>query len=173
MRYLRISNFEKITSAEFIKVFDGPMLGTNFLLCFPASLSISDLHLPVCIYIFSMALAILVLSVVCASVHGARCNPESIMADITDANQQSGLKTSAGNLHFLPQVGLMIHTSKSSKPLEFILTLSPYNSHKDKGDESPACLDGSPYGFYFSPSQKGSTKWTISINGGGWFVQFT
>eukprot|EP00041_Stephanoeca_diplocostata_P011445 m.189921 g.189921 ORF g.189921 m.189921 type:complete len:414 (+) comp18538_c0_seq5:231-1472(+) len=36
------------------------------------------------------------------------------------------------------------------------------------GDESPACLDGSPYGFYFRPSTTGSTKWTISIEGGGW-----
>ena len=44
------------------------------------------------------------------------------------------------------------------------LTLLP----QDKGDESPACLDGSPYGFYFQPSKTGSTKWTISIEGGGW-----
>mmetsp|Transcript_126172 Transcript_126172/g.223524 ORF Transcript_126172/g.223524 Transcript_126172/m.223524 type:complete len:439 (+) Transcript_126172:73-1389(+) len=39
---------------------------------------------------------------------------------------------------------------------------------QDKGNESPACLDGSPYGFYFVPSTTGSTKWTISIDGGGW-----
>ena len=44
------------------------------------------------------------------------------------------------------------------------LTLLP----QDKGDESPACLDGSPYGFYFIPSSTGSTKWTVSIEGGGW-----
>jgi hypothetical protein len=45
------------------------------------------------------------------------------------------------------------------------LTLLP----QDKGNESPACLDGSPYGFYFNPSKSGkSTKWTISIEGGGW-----
>ena len=44
------------------------------------------------------------------------------------------------------------------------LTLLP----QDKGNESPACLDGSPYGFYFVPSTTGSTKWTVSINGGGW-----
>eukprot|EP01052_Picozoa_sp_SAG31_P026402 SAG31_NODE_2389_length_5806_cov_3.020151_1_plen_126_part_00 len=37
---------------------------------------------------------------------------------------------------------------------------------QDKGGESPACLDGSPYGFYFVPSKAGSTKWTVSINGG-------
>jgi len=43
------------------------------------------------------------------------------------------------------------------------LTLLP----QDAGDESPACLDGSPYGFYFTPSKSGSTKWTISIEGGG------
>jgi hypothetical protein len=45
------------------------------------------------------------------------------------------------------------------------LTLLP----QDKGNESPACLDGSPYGFYFNPSKTGSTKWTISIEGGGWW----
>jgi len=44
------------------------------------------------------------------------------------------------------------------------LTLLPQNM----GDESPACLDGSPYGFYFNPSTSNSTKWTISIEGGGW-----
>jgi hypothetical protein len=45
------------------------------------------------------------------------------------------------------------------------LTLLP----QDEGEESPATLDGSPYGFYFKPSQSGkSTKWTISIEGGGW-----
>mmetsp|Transcript_31828 Transcript_31828/g.83401 ORF Transcript_31828/g.83401 Transcript_31828/m.83401 type:complete len:427 (-) Transcript_31828:1841-3121(-) len=44
------------------------------------------------------------------------------------------------------------------------LTLLP----QDKGDQSPACLDGSPYGFYFSPSPSKSTKWTVNINGGGW-----
>merc|ERR1719478_1513322 len=44
------------------------------------------------------------------------------------------------------------------------LTLLP----QDKGDESPACLDGSPYGFYFVPSATNSTKWTIYIQGGGW-----
>lgn len=39
---------------------------------------------------------------------------------------------------------------------------------QDKGVNSPACLDGSPYGFYFVPSSTGSTKWTLSIDGGGW-----
>eukprot|EP00440_Ansanella_granifera_P019850 gb/GFBE01021564.1/.p1 GENE.gb/GFBE01021564.1/~~gb/GFBE01021564.1/.p1 ORF type:complete len:442 (+),score=98.20 gb/GFBE01021564.1/:1-1326(+) len=47
-----------------------------------------------------------------------------------------------------------------SAPVTFLL--------QDKGVESPACLDGSPYGFYFVPSSTGSTKWTISIDGGGW-----
>ena len=41
------------------------------------------------------------------------------------------------------------------------LTLLPIT-----GDDSPACLDGTPYGFYFQPSKTGSTKWTVSINGG-------
>lgn len=44
------------------------------------------------------------------------------------------------------------------------LTLLP----QDAGESSPACLDGSPFGFYFAPSAFGSTKWTISIEGGGW-----
>ena len=35
-----------------------------------------------------------------------------------------------------------------------------------EGDLSPACLDGSPYGFYFVPSTTNSTKWTVSISGG-------
>lgn len=43
------------------------------------------------------------------------------------------------------------------------LTLLPQSD-----DESPACLDGSPYGFYFRPSTANSTKWTTNIQGGGW-----
>jgi hypothetical protein len=35
-----------------------------------------------------------------------------------------------------------------------------------EGDTGPACLDGTPYGFYFQPSTTGSTKWTVSIDGG-------
>jgi hypothetical protein len=31
-----------------------------------------------------------------------------------------------------------------------------------------ACLDGSPYGYYLSPSHSNSTRWVISIQGGGW-----
>ena len=31
-----------------------------------------------------------------------------------------------------------------------------------------ACLDGSPYAFYYVPSKSGSTKWSIYLNGGGW-----
>lgn len=49
-------------------------------------------------------------------------------------------------------------------PLTAALTLLP----QKKGKESPACLDGSKYGFYFTPSKTRSTKWTISIEGGGW-----
>jgi len=71
----------------------------------------------------------------------ASCNPELYATELQQDLHQLG--SSAGNapLTFLPQ---------------------------DKGDESPACLDGSPYGFYFVPSETGSTKWTVSINGGGW-----
>jgi hypothetical protein len=35
-------------------------------------------------------------------------------------------------------------------------------------DSGAACLDGTPYGFYYVPSKTGSTQWTISIQGGGW-----
>jgi len=41
-------------------------------------------------------------------------------------------------------------------------------SPQDAGEESPACLDGSPYGVYFRKSPTNSTKWTIYILGGGW-----
>ena len=52
---------------------------------------------------------------------------------------------------------------------ELLLTSSPLTLLPQvDGDESPACLDGSPYGFYFTPSKTGSTQWTISIEGGGW-----
>ena len=34
--------------------------------------------------------------------------------------------------------------------------------------DDPACLDGTPYGFYFQKSATGSTKWSVSIDGGGW-----
>ena len=44
------------------------------------------------------------------------------------------------------------------------LTLLP----QDQGDESPACLDGSPYGLYHVKSRRNSTKWTIYLEGGGW-----
>merc|ERR1711871_1456383 len=72
--------------------------------------------------------------------HGAhaRCNPEMHGNEYQPSHHQ-GLGVKAANLHFLEQ-----------------------------HEEGPACLDGSPYGFYFSPSTTGSTKWTISINGGGW-----
>ena len=39
---------------------------------------------------------------------------------------------------------------------------------QDDPEHSPACLDGSPYGPYFRPSATNSTKWTVSIEGGGW-----
>lgn len=39
---------------------------------------------------------------------------------------------------------------------------------QDTGSQSPACLDGSPYGFYFAPSSANSTRWTIRIQGFGW-----
>ena len=44
------------------------------------------------------------------------------------------------------------------------LTLLPQPS----STESPACLDGSPYGVYHRTSPTGSTKWTMFLQGGGW-----
>jgi len=35
-------------------------------------------------------------------------------------------------------------------------------------DTGAACLDGSPYAFYFVKGSANSTKWSISIQGGGW-----
>ena len=57
-----------------------------------------------------------------------------------------------------------MESSAAAPPGSVPLTLLP----QDKGGESPACLDGSPYGFYFVPSKTGSTRWTMNINGGGW-----
>ena len=55
---------------------------------------------------------------------------------------------------------------------EFSLTgakVAPTFLPQDAGVLSPAALDGSPYGFYHTPSASGkSTRWTISIQGGGW-----
>lgn len=57
-------------------------------------------------------------------------------------------------------------------------TAVPHGALANGGDSVPAtmlpltaggaaCLDGSPYGFYFVPSAS-SSKWTISFEGGGW-----
>ena len=35
-------------------------------------------------------------------------------------------------------------------------------------DTGAACLDGTPYGFYFRPAKSGSTRWSIFMQGGGW-----
>jgi hypothetical protein len=35
-------------------------------------------------------------------------------------------------------------------------------------DDSPACIDGSPFGFHYRLSASGSTKWTFTLPGGGW-----
>ena len=79
------------------------------------------------------------------------CNtPEQLAQDLGPGGSQSH-----GGL------GGLDRTLAGSAPL----TLLP----QDKGNESPACLDGSPYGFYFTKSASGSTKWTISIEGGGWW----
>jgi len=68
----------------------------------------------------------------------ARCNPEELRR----------IESHPGN----------VPVKDGSVPL----TLLPLT------ENGPACLDGSAYGFYFQPSKSGSTKWTVSINGGGW-----
>ena len=73
-----------------------------------------------------------------AAAAAPKCNPERYAAEQA---LQNNVGVTPAPIQFLPQ---------------------------DKGDESPACLDGSRYGFYFRPSATNSTKWTISINGGGW-----
>ena len=78
-----------------------------------------------------------------------KCNPERYESEIRMVSEAAKMPPTSANL-------APLHTAT--------LTLLP----QDKGDESPACLDGSPYGFYFQPSTTGSTKWTIFINGGGW-----
>jgi hypothetical protein len=82
-----------------------------------------------------------------ATAESARCNPELQLAEqpgagLTQAQHPLGGEATYGaaQLHTLPL----------------------------QGDSGPACLDGTPYGFYFQPSTTGSTKWTVSIDGGGW-----
>jgi len=81
-----------------------------------------------------------------ATATATTCNPELIAAQARASSAQalSG-GASYGNV----------------APLTFL-------PHDLSDPESPACLDGSPYGFYFVPSATNSTKWTISIDGGGW-----
>ena len=56
------------------------------------------------------------------------------------------------------EVGLR---SGNAAPLTFL--------PQDAGGESPACLDGSPYAFYYVPAANASsTSWTLNIEGGGW-----
>eukprot|EP01051_Picozoa_sp_SAG22_P001898 SAG22_NODE_78_length_22065_cov_7.473095_17_plen_365_part_00 len=86
------------------------------------------------------------------------CNTDAELAADIAGTAPFGSSQSHGGAGGLDRV------LESSAPL----TLLP----QDKGNESPACLDGSPYGFYFNPSKTGSTKWTISIEGGGWVGSF-
>ena len=57
-------------------------------------------------------------------------------------------------------------TATSASSASAVLVKLP----QDKGDLSlsPACLDGSAYGFYFRPSATGSSRWTLNFEGGGW-----
>ena len=56
------------------------------------------------------------------------------------------------------------HTAAAAASVPAVLIKLP----QDKGDLSPACLDGTEYGFYFRPSATGSTKWSLNFEGGGW-----
>ena len=58
------------------------------------------------------------------------------------------------------------HVPPPVPPIQVPLVLFP----QDAGVESPANLDGSPYGVYLAKSPSGaSKKWTVSIQGGGWW----
>ena len=46
-------------------------------------------------------------------------------------------------------------------------TAAPHGLPLDEPN-GPACLDGTPYKFYFQASATGSSKWTISLAPGGW-----
>lgn len=88
--------------------------------------------------------------------------------------QQRALCVCSGIVGLLPAVALSWGSEVDSETPRGILrpdagkparlTLLP----QDRGDESPACLDGSPYGVYFVPSARNSTRWTIYLQGGGW-----
>ena len=84
------------------------------------------------------------------------------LATVHGCDTAAELAADSARTHFHGGRDLLDLGHERAKPSP--LTLLP----QDKGDESPACLDGSPYGFYFRPSATKSTKWTISIEGGGW-----
>ena len=88
--------------------------------------------------------SLLLVSSTVGSPPSQHCNPERYAAETERAKAQTmPVSTTAENA---------------------VLTLLP----QTEGDASPACLDGSKYGVYFAASTTGSTKWTISISGGGW-----
>lgn len=93
-----------------------------------------------------MRLALLVSSLASASSLAPSCSPELL----DSLNREASLSASLGRHNKLNQA------------------TATFLPHDLTNPESPACLDGSPYGFYFAPSTTGSKKWTISINGGGW-----
>ena len=48
------------------------------------------------------------------------------------------------------------------------MNVGPAEFIKLSSETGAACLDGSPFGFYFRKSSTGSTQWTVGIQGGGW-----
>lgn len=57
-----------------------------------------------------------------------------------------------------------VRPSKPPPPSWGTLLLLPRTSAND----SPSCLDGSPFGFNYRLSSHGSTRWTFTLPGGGW-----
>ena len=62
---------------------------------------------------------------------------------------------------------LLSMRNKLARPLEGGLPLTLLTGEAARGS---ACLDGSPYGYYFrkATSTSGSTRWTVYMQGGGW-----
>ena len=62
---------------------------------------------------------------------------------------------------------LLSMRNKLARPLEGGLPLTLLTGEAARGS---ACLDGSPYGYYFraATSTAGSTRWTVWMQGGGW-----
>ena len=104
---------------------------------------------------FLLAATLAAAAAATASAAPPKCNPEALNA--------LAARESPSQMVFGGGKNKRTNNVAGTGPLTFL-------PHDLSNPESAACLDGSPYGFYFVPSQTNSTKWTISINGGGWCV---